>query len=59
MQNLSASQAFWLGHLYQASELNLPLAVYAKQQALSLAEFLLWRRRLQAAGIGIPVIAEC
>lgn len=57
MKNLSASQAFWLGHLYQASELNLPLAVYAKQQTLSLAEFLLWRRRLKTAGIALPVIA--
>lgn len=57
MQNLSSSQAFWLGHLYLASKLNLPLAVYAKQHALNLSEFLLWRRRLKNAGITLPVIA--
>lgn len=54
MNNLTPSQAFWLGHLYQASEQGVSLPCYAKQQSLNLAELLLWRRRLKVAGVTLP-----
>lgn len=54
---LSSSQAFWLGHLYQASEQGVSLPCYAEQQNLNLAELLLWRRRLQVAGVALPKMA--
>lgn len=53
---LSSSQAFWLGHLYQASEQGVSLAIYADRQGLNLAELLLWRRRLQVAGVALPEV---
>ena len=56
MTQLSASQAFWLGHLYQASEQGLSLAIYADRQGLKLSELLLWRRRLQVASIALPEV---
>lgn len=51
MQHLTSSQAFWLGHFYQASRSGLSLPSYAQQQGLSLAELLLWRKRLQTIGL--------
>jgi len=56
MNNLTPSQTFWLGHLYQASEQGASLPCYAKQQGLNLAELLLWRRRLQVAGVALPEV---
>ena len=56
MQHLTSSQAFWLGHFYQASRSGLSLPSYAQQQGLSLAELLLWRRRLQVAGVALPEV---
>ena len=56
MSNLTPSQAFWLGHLYQASEQGLSLAIYADRQGLKLSELLLWRRRLQVAGVALPEV---
>lgn len=56
MINMTPSQAFWLGHLYQASEQGLSLAVYADAQNLKLSELLLWRRRLQVAGVALPEV---
>lgn len=54
MQHLTSSQAFWLGHFYQASRSGLSLTSYAQQQGLSLAELLLWRKRLQTIGVVLP-----
>ena len=54
MQHLTSSQAFWLGHFYQASRSGLSLPSYARQQGLSLAELLLWRKRLQTIGVVLP-----
>jgi transposase len=51
---LSPAQARWLGHLYHAAALRLPLSEYAKAQQLSLAELLASERRLAAQGVAVP-----
>ncbi|MCA1773252.1 MAG: hypothetical protein LC677_11845 [Halomonas sp.] len=54
IQELNSMQAFWLGHLYHASVRGVPLSEYAPQQGLSLAELLLWEKRLNVRGLPVP-----
>jgi len=54
IQELNAMQAFWLGHLYHASVQEMPLSEYATQQGLTLADLLLWEKRLNVCGLPVP-----
>jgi len=54
VQELNAMQAFWLGHLYHASVREIPLSEYATQQGLTLADLLLWEKRLNVRGLPVP-----
>ncbi|MFN2411323.1 MAG: hypothetical protein ABR539_13685 [Halomonas sp.] len=51
---LNSTQAFWLGHLYYASALNMPLSDYAASQALTLTDLLMWEKRLSVQGVPVP-----
>lgn len=54
IQELNSMQAFWLGHLYHASVREIPLSEYAAQQELTLADLLLWEKRLNVRGLPVP-----
>jgi transposase len=54
MNELTATQAFWLGHCFHASSRQLALSEYAKEQCLDLAELLTWEKRLVVQGISVP-----
>ncbi|WP_110650263.1 hypothetical protein [Salinicola peritrichatus] len=54
MNELTSTQAYWLGHLFHASSRQLPLSEYAKEQRLDLAELLTWEQRLVVQGIPVP-----
>lgn len=53
-RELNATQAFWLGHLYHASVCAMPLSQYATQQGLTLADLLMWEKRLNVRGLPVP-----
>ena len=52
---LNPTQAFWLGHLYYASALNMPLSDYAASQTLTLTDLLMWVKWLSVQGLPVPV----
>ncbi|MBZ0332549.1 hypothetical protein KZO25_19750 [Halomonas sp. ANAO-440] len=54
MNELTSTQAFWLGHLFHASSRQLPLSDYAQEQALDLAALLAWEKRLVVQGLPVP-----
>lgn len=51
---LNPTRAFWLGHLYHASALSMPLSDYADSQALTLTDLLTWEKRLSVQGLPVP-----
>ena len=51
---LTATQAFWLGHLYHAFVTGQSLSDYARDQALALAELMTWEQRLLIQGVEVP-----
>jgi len=51
---LSPARARWLGYLYHAHAIGLPLSEYAQQQHLSLGELMDWERHLSELGIKVP-----
>ncbi|MDR5876296.1 hypothetical protein [Vreelandella gomseomensis] len=51
---LNPTRAFWLGHLYCASALNMPLSDYAASQGVSLTDLLAWEIRLGVQGLPVP-----
>lgn len=53
-RELNATQAFWLGHLYHASVLEMPLSQYATHQGLTLADLLAWEKRLKVQALPVP-----
>ncbi len=53
-RELNAMQAFWLGHLYHACVMEIPLSLYAKHQGLTLADLLIWEKRLTVRGLPVP-----
>lgn len=54
MNELTSTQAYWLGHLYHASSRQLPLNEYAEEQALELASLLAWEQRLAVQSVPVP-----
>lgn len=54
MNELTSTQAFWLGHLFHASSRQLTLSDYAREQALNLAALLVWEKRLLVQGVPVP-----
>lgn len=46
MNELTSTQAYWLGHLFHASSRQLALSEYAEEQGLELASLLAWEQRL-------------
>ncbi|WP_239496342.1 hypothetical protein [Salinicola peritrichatus] len=54
MNELTSTQAFWLGHLFHASSRQLALGEYAKEQRLALTELLAWEQRLRVQAIAVP-----
>ncbi|SEM11409.1 hypothetical protein [Halomonas daqiaonensis] len=55
MNELTSSQAYWLGHLFHASSRQLSLSEYAQEQALDLAALLAWEKRLVVQGVPVPL----
>ncbi|WP_170919433.1 hypothetical protein [Halomonas sp. BC2] len=51
MNELTSTQAFWLGHLFHASSRQLALSEYAVEQKLDLAALMTWEKRLAVQGI--------
>ncbi|MGM0859049.1 MAG: hypothetical protein ACQEW0_18610 [Pseudomonadota bacterium] len=51
---LNPTQAFWLGHLYNAAALQMPLSAYAEVQAVTLADLMAWENRLIVQGLPVP-----
>nr|WP_289124364.1 hypothetical protein [uncultured Halomonas sp.] len=54
MNELTPTQAFWLGHLFHASSRQLALSDYAQDQALALSALLAWEKRLVVQGVPVP-----
>lgn len=54
MNELTATQAFWLGHCFHAPSRQLALSEYAEEQGLDLAELMTWKKRLEVQGIPVP-----
>jgi len=54
MNELTSTQAFWLGHLFHASSRQLALSDYAVEQDLDLAALMTWENRLVVQGIVVP-----
>jgi hypothetical protein len=54
MNELTSTQAYWLGHLFHASSRQLPLSEYAQEQRLELAALLAWEQRLAVQGVSVP-----
>jgi len=54
MNELTSTQAFWLGHLFYASSRQMALSEYAEEQALDLASLLAWEQRLRVQAIAVP-----
>lgn len=54
MNELTSTQAYWLGHLFHASSRQLSLSEYGKEQHLELAALLAWEQRLEVQGVPIP-----
>lgn len=54
MNELTSTQAFWLGHLFHASSRQLALSDYAVEQRLDLAALMTWENRLAVQGIAVP-----
>jgi hypothetical protein len=54
MNELTSTQAYWLGHLFHASSRHLPLSTYADEQGLNLASLLAWEHRLMVQGVAVP-----
>jgi|SRR5690625_2219394 len=54
MNELTSTQAFWLGHLFHASSRQLSLSEYADEQSLELADLLCWETHLTVQGIAVP-----
>ena len=53
-QQLTSTQAFWLGHLHHAFSLGQPLSHYADEQGLCFADLMTWRQRLMVQTISVP-----
>lgn len=54
MNELTTTQAYWLGHLFHASSRQLALSAYAEEQNLDLASLLAWEQRLAVQNIPVP-----
>ncbi|MBB3332777.1 hypothetical protein BDK63_003682 [Halomonas campaniensis] len=54
MNELTSTQAYWLGHLFHASSRQLALSEYAEEQRLALAALLAWEQRLAVQGVPVP-----
>ncbi len=54
MNELTSTQAFWLGHLFHASSRQLALSEYAVEQRLDLAALMTWEKRLAVQGVVVP-----
>lgn len=54
MNELTSTQAYWLGHLFHASSRRLPLSDYAEEQKLDLASLLTWEQRLVVQDVPVP-----
>ena len=54
MNELTSTQAVWLGHLYHAAALDMPLSDYAVSQGVTLADLLTWEKRLTVQGLPVP-----
>jgi len=54
MNELTSTQAFWLGHLFHASARQLALSRYAEEQGLALTSLLTWEQRLAVQGVPVP-----
>jgi hypothetical protein len=54
MNELTSTQAFWLGHLFHASSRHLALSDYAQEQGLDLAALMAWEKRLVVQGLPVP-----
>ncbi|WP_163576054.1 hypothetical protein [Halomonas faecis] len=55
MNELTSTQAFWLGHLFHASSRQLPLSEYAEEQGLQLASLMAWEQRLVVQEMPVPL----
>ncbi|MGJ7458444.1 hypothetical protein [Halomonas sp. RA08-2] len=54
MNELTSTQAYWLGHLFHASSRQLALSEYAEEQSLPLAALLAWEQRLVVQDVPVP-----
>jgi len=54
MNELTTTQAFWLGHLFHASSRQRALSEYAQEQGLDLAALLAWEKRRVVQGVPVP-----
>ncbi|MGJ7462091.1 hypothetical protein ACR80S_13405 [Halomonas sp. MA07-2] len=54
MNELTSTQAYWLGHLFHASSRQLTLSEYAEEQGLELAALLAWEQRLVVQDMPVP-----
>ena len=54
MNELTSTQAFWLGHLYHASARQISPGEYAGEQGLTLASLMTWQQRLAVQGVPVP-----
>lgn len=54
MNELTSTQAYWLGHLFHASSRQRALSDYAQEQGLDLAALLAWEQRLRVQAITVP-----
>jgi len=54
MNELTTTQAFWLGHLFHASSRQRALSEYAQEQGLDLAALLAWEKRLVVQDVPVP-----
>ena len=54
MNELTTTQAFWLGHLFHASSRQRALSEYAQEQGLDLASLLAWEQRLVVQDVPVP-----
>lgn len=54
MNELTSTQAYWLGHLFHASSRQLPLSEYAEELGLDLAALLTWEQRLLVQDVPVP-----
>ena len=54
MNELTSTQAYWLGHLFHASSRQRALSDYAQEQALDFAALLAWEKRLVVQGVPVP-----